>query len=277
MTRARGLGRGLDALIPLSASGEAVPELVAVDQVRPSPEQSRRRFDAEALRELADSISAHGLLQPVLVRRMSDGYELIAGERRWRAAQMAGLTRMPAIVRATSPEQDESLILGLVENIQRQDLDAIEEARGIQRLIDHLGLTHEEAAGRLGKNRVSVSHALRLLNAPPSIQASVSAGALSAGHARALVGLPDLEAQELGLRVVLERHLSVRKTEAWVKSYRAPARHRQAGAGLKQLAQELEGALGLPVGIAGSARRGRVIVRFSSPEELGRLRDKLSS
>ena len=275
MSRPRGLGRGLDALIPVSASGEAVPEMVSVDQVRPSDEQSRRRFDQEALRELAESIRAHGLLQPVLVRRLPDGYELIAGERRWRAARLAGLARIPAIVRQTSDE-DERLILGLVENLQREDLDPIEEARGIQRLIEQFGLTHEEAAARLGRGRVSVTHAMRLLTTAPAVQSGVSAGAISAGHARAIAGLPDAEAQDLALRVALEKHLSVRQMEAWVKAYQQPGRRRHSGAALKTLAREVESALGLPVSIAGSARKGRVSVRYTSAEELERIRARLS-
>lgn len=275
MTRPRGLGRGLDALIPVSASGEAVPELIPVDQVRPSADQPRRRFEPGALRELADSIRAHGLLQPVLVRRLPDGYELIAGERRWRAARQAGLARIPALVR-TLPEEEERLVLGLVENLQREDLDPVEEARGIQRLLETFALTHEQAAERLGRGRVSVTQALRLLTAAPAVQSALSAGAISAGHGRAIAGLPGPEAQELALRVALERHLSVRQMEAWVKRYRQPSPHKRRGAALTALAQELEAAVGLPVGVSGSPQRGTVSIRFASPNELERIRAKLS-
>src|SRR5229473_5660217 len=149
---ARGLGRGLEALIPMSRDGGAmVPQMVAVDQIRPSRQQVRARFDAEPLSELADSIRSHGVLQPLLVRRHVDGYELIAGERRWRAARLAGLIAIPAVVRSET-EGDEQLVLGLIENLQRADLDPIEEARGLQRLTEDFGLTHEEAAQRIGKN-----------------------------------------------------------------------------------------------------------------------------
>src|SRR5881296_3158721 len=155
--RPRGLGRGLDALIPMSREGEAlVPQMIAVDQIRPSRQQVRTRFDAEPLGELAESIRLHGVLQPLLVRRHLDGYELIAGERRWRAARMAGLTSVPAVVR-TDTGSDEQLVLGLIENLQRSDLDPIEEARGLQRLTEEFGLTHDETAQRLGKHRVSVT------------------------------------------------------------------------------------------------------------------------
>ncbi|MGH7776374.1 MAG: ParB/RepB/Spo0J family partition protein [Candidatus Dormibacterales bacterium] len=275
MTRPRGLGRGLDALIPVSASGEAVPELIPVDQVRPSADQPRRRFEPGALRELADSIRAHGLLQPVLVRRLQDGYELIAGERRWRAARQAGLARIPALVR-TLPEEEERLVLGLVENLQREDLDPVEEARGIQRLLEMFSLTHEQAAERLGRGRVSVTQALRLLTAAPAVQSALSAGAISAGHGRAIAGLPGPQAQELALRVALERRLSVRQMEAWVKRYRQPPPRKPPGEALKALAQELEAAVGLPVGVSGSPRRGTVSIRFASSEELERIRARLS-
>src|SRR5437899_11693541 len=148
--RPRGLGRGLDALIPMSAEGEAlVPQMIAVDQIKPSHQQVRSRFDAEPLGELSESIRLHGVLQPLLVRRLADGYELIAGERRWRAARLAGLETVPAVVR-TEAGNDEQLVLGLIENLHRTDLDAIEEARGLPRPIDEFGLPHEEAARRWG-------------------------------------------------------------------------------------------------------------------------------
>ena len=165
--RSRGLGRGLEALIPMSREGGAmVPQMIAVDQIRPSRQQVRARFDAEPLGELADSIRLHGVLQPLLVRRHVDGYELIAGERRWRAARLAGLTSVPAVVRSDTGN-DEQLVLGLIENLQRADLDPIEEARGLQRLTEEFGLTHEEVAQRIGKHRVSVTQSLRLLDRLP--------------------------------------------------------------------------------------------------------------
>src|SRR5438067_1002959 len=210
-------------LLPTGPGGSS-SRLIALDQIRPSPEQMRRHFPADSLRELADSIREHGILQPVLVRPLADGYELIAGERRWRAARQAGLERIPALVREAAAD-DESLLLGLVENLQREDLDPIEEARGIQRLIDQFGLTQEETATRLGRGRVSINQALVLLRACPAVASATSAGAISPGHARALIGLPTPEDQERGLRVVLARRLNVRQTENWARSYR-PAPHR---------------------------------------------------
>jgi ParB family chromosome partitioning protein len=275
--RAHGLGRGLEALIPLPSEVDgSLPEQLAIDEIRPSAKQVRQRFESEAMRELAESIRAHGVLQPILVRRMRDGYELIAGERRWRAARMAGLTRIPAIVRRDVTE-DSSLVLGLIENLQRTDLDPIEEARGLRRLIEEFGLTHEDVAERLGKNRVSVTQAMRLLQAGPALQSAVSAGSISAGHARALVGLPTPAAQEHGLRVVLGRRLSVRQTEAWVASYSQPAsKERRLPAELALLAAELEQELGLSVTVSGRVSRGRVTIRFTSRQQLERLRAKLA-
>jgi ParB family chromosome partitioning protein len=274
------MGRGLEALIPVSVSGDtedkgALPEYISVDQVRPSPDQMRRQFPEEPLRELADSIKAHGLLQPVLVTRLADGYRLIAGERRWRAARMAGVDRIPAIVRhETDPEQ--SLLLGLIENLQREDLDPIEEARGIQRLTDQFGFTHEEAAVRLGKNRVAVTQALRLLQGCPAVISATAAGAISAGHARALVGLPSVEAQELGLKVVLARHLSVRQTEGWVREFRPEAVSRKPrkpalGRGMAPVVQQLQGRFGAAVRVAGNRRKGAVTITYSSTDELDDL------
>jgi ParB family chromosome partitioning protein len=273
--RAPGLGRGLEALIPLPESRDgAVIELLSVDDIRPSSQQVRRRFEADSLRELADSIRAQGVLQPVLVKRTAQGYELIAGERRWRAARLAGLTRIPAILRREVAD-DSSLVLGLIENLQRADLDPIEEARGMQRLIEEFGLTHEEAAERLGKNRVSITQSLRLLQACPAVQSAVSSGAISAGHGRALVSLPTPAAQEHGLRVVLGRRLSVRQTEAWVGSYSEVPRRRRVSSELALLATDLEARLGLPVTVSGRLGRGRVTLHYRSREELSSLREKL--
>jgi ParB family transcriptional regulator, chromosome partitioning protein len=262
----------------MSREGEAmVPQMIAVDQIRPSHQQVRSRFDAEPLGELAESIRMHGVLSPILVRRLTDGYELIAGERRWRAARLAGLTAIPAVVRSGSAD-DEQLVLGLIENLQRTDLDPIEEARGLRRLIDEFGLTHEEIAQRLGKHRVSVTQSLRLLGGCPAVQSSVAAGVISAGHARALIALETQAAQEHGLKVVVARHLSVRQTENWVRSYRPRRRPRHdSTAELRALAADVESSLGVPVKVTGSLNRGTVELRYSSREELERVCAKLVS
>ncbi|OLC68733.1 MAG: hypothetical protein AUH69_01060 [Actinobacteria bacterium 13_1_40CM_4_65_12] len=276
--RARGLGRGLDALIPMSRDGEAmVPQMIAVDQIRPSHQQVRTRFDAEPLGELAESIRQHGVLQPLLVRRRADGYELIAGERRWRAARLAGLSAVPAVVR-TDAGNDAQLVLGLIENLQRTDLDAIEEAHALKRLTEEFGLTHDEIAQRIGKHRVSVTQSLRLLGGCAAVQSSVAAGAITAGHARALIALDSQAAQEHGLKVVIAKRLSVRQTENWVRTYRPRRLARgDAPAELRRIAAEAESRLGVPVKISGSLKRGKIELRYSSQEELERVCAKLVS
>ena len=276
--RPRGLGRGLDALIPMSAEGEAlVPQMIAVDQIKPSHQQVRSRFDAEPLGELAESIRLHGVLQPLLVRRLADGYELIAGERRWRAARLAGLRAVPANVR-TDAGNDEQLVLGLIENLQRTDLDSVEEARGLRRLIEEFGLTHEEVARRLGKHRVSVTQSLRLLAGCPAVQSAVASGVISAGHARALIALEGQTAQEHALKVVIAKHLSVRQTENWVRTYSPRRRrHTDSTAELRAVAADIESTLGLPIKLTGSLNRGRIELRYSSREELERVCAKLVS
>src|SRR5205814_7310078 len=276
--RPRGLGRGLDALIPMSSHGEAlVPQMIAVDQIRPSSQQVRSRFDAEPLGELAESIRLHGVLQPLLVRKLADGFELIAGERRWRAARLAGLYQVPAVVRSDAGD-DQQLVLGLIENLQRTDLDAIEEARGLRRLIEEFGLTHEEVAHRLGKHRVSVTQSLRLLSGCAAVQSALSPGVITAGHARPLVALESQAAQEQGLKVVVAKHLSVRRTENWVRTYRPrPRRHGNSSAELRAIAADVESSLGLPVAVTGNLNRGKIELRYSSREELERVCAKLVS
>ena len=274
--RLRGLGRGLDALIPMSGEGEAlVPQMIAVDQIRPSRQQVRSRFDAEPLGELAESIRLHGVLQPLLVRKLADGFELIAGERRWRAARLAGLDSVPAVVRSDAGS-DEQLVLGLIENLQRTDLDPIEEARGLRKLIEEFGLTHEDVAQRLGKHRVSVTQSLRLLGGCAAVQSAVASGIITAGHARALIALETQTAQEHGLKVVVAKHLSVRQTENWVRTYRPRRRRRnESAAELRAIAADVESSLGLPINISGSLNRGKITLRYSSREELERVCAKL--
>lgn len=277
-SRVRGLGRGLEALIPMSREGETlVPQMIAVDQIRPSHQQVRTRFEAEPLGELAESIRLHGVLQPLLVRRLSDGYELIAGERRWRAARLAGLSAVPAVVRSDT-NNDEQLVLGLIENLQRADLDPIEEARGLRRLTEEFALTHDEVARRIGKHRVSVTHSLRLLAACPAIQSSVAARVITVGHARALVALDGQATQEHGLKVVVARHLSVRQTENWVRTYRPRRKQRvDSNAELRAIAADVESKLGVPIKLTGTLHRGKFELKYSSREELERVCAKLLS
>jgi ParB family chromosome partitioning protein len=261
----------------MSREGEAlVPQMISVDQIKPSRQQVRTRFDAEPLGELAESIRLHGVLQPLLVRKLADGFELIAGERRWRAARLAGLSQVPAVVRDAG--NDQQLVLGLIENLQRTDLDPIEEARGLRRLIEEYGLTHEEVAQRVGKHRVSVTQSLRLLGGCAAVQSAVASGVITAGHARALVALENQAAQEHGLKVVIAKHLSVRQTENWVRTYRPRRRsHVDSSAELRAIAADVESSLGLPVSLSGSLNRGKIELRYSSREELELLCAKLVS
>src|SRR2546429_7830157 len=235
MNKRRGLGRGLEALIP---SGEYVEELsdnrarrrfalqIAIAEIKPNPEQPRRSFDPVSLQELADSVRIHGLRQPLLVREGLAGYELIAGERRVRAAEIAGLEEVPVIVHPGSGGRlEERLELALVENLQRTDLNAIEEARAIQRLLRDFGLTQEALAERIGKNRVTIAQSVRLLGLPEPAIKAIESGAITAGHGSALLGLATAAQQLDGLERVIKERWSVRQTEEWAR-----ARATEAGA-----------------------------------------------
>jgi ParB family chromosome partitioning protein len=267
-----GLGRGLDALIP-RASTEAGTSQVPIDRVRRNPHQPRVDFDEEALAELTASIAAHGVLQPIIVREVADGgYELIAGERRLRAARAAGLTEIPAVVRESS--SNELLELALVENVQRSDLNPIEEATAYRELVDRFGLSHEAVARQVGKSRVAVSNALRLLDLAPETRQAIVDGRISEGHGRALAALTIPELQRAVLQVVLERHLSVRQTEELVRRKRelGQARQRQPlSEDLADLEAQLRGILATKVGIVRTRRGGRLVIDFYSDEELDRL------
>jgi ParB family chromosome partitioning protein len=224
----KALGRGLGAL--LSAEGTATatedPNTIPIGLIDPSPLQPRGIFDEGKLDELAQSISANGVVQPLILRPKQDRFELIAGERRWRAAQRAGLTRVPAIVRNVS--DDKVLELALIENIQREDLNPIEEARAYKNLIDTVGLTQEVVAERVGRDRSYVTNFLRLLRLPEDLQELVQAGRISTGHARTLLGLPDVAAQRRLARKIIERDLSVRATEETVRQLTEPRQGRTA-------------------------------------------------
>jgi len=267
-----GLGRGLEALIPRTETEAAVVE-VPVDRIARNPHQPRARFDDEQLAELAASIVEHGVIQPVVVRTSpGGGYELIAGERRVRAARQAGLASVPAVVRDSSDEG--VLELALVENIQRADLNAIEEAAAYRELIDRFGLTHEEVAQRVGKSRVAISNALRLLDLPSETRAAIVGGAISEGHGRALAAITVPELQRAVLQVVLQRHLSVRQTEELVRRRRNLGLSRTRvplTPDLQDLEAQLRGLLATKVGIARSRRGGRLVIEFYSDEELDRI------
>lgn len=271
MAKTFGLGRGLDALIPRAATTE-IPE-IPLERIARNPHQPRNRFDEAETAELAASITLHGVLQPIVVRASADGgYELIAGERRLRAARLAGLTHIPAVIRESAA--GEQLELALVENLQRQDLNAIEEAAAYRELIDRFALSHEEVARRVGKSRVAVSNALRLLDLTVETREAIADGRITEGHGRALAALTVPELQRAALLIVVERHLSVRQTEELVRRKRDSAPSRRGspiGGDLADLEAQLRGLLATRVGIVRTRRGGRLVIDFYSDEELDRL------
>ncbi len=272
--RSYGLGRGLDALIPDTREQRGVLEL-ALDRIDRNPDQPRHSFDEGQLGELAASIAVHGVLQPVIVRALADGrWQLIAGERRLRASRMAGLETIPAVVRDEG-EGEGSLELALIENLQREDLNAVEAALAYRELIDRFGLTHEAVARQVGKSRVAVSNALRLLDLAAETQRAIVEGRISEGHGRALAAITIPELQRAVLAVVLDRGLSVRQTEELVRRKRdeAPTERqaRSIGHDLQDLEAQLRGMLATKVGITRTRRGGRLVIDFYSDEELDRL------
>jgi ParB family chromosome partitioning protein len=283
MARHKGLGRGLDALLgaaPETAEDERLAQL-PVESLRPGKYQPRTRMDEASLAELAESIRARGVIQPVVVRPVGDGrYELLAGERRWRAARMAGLERLPAVVRDVPDEA--ALGIGLIENIQREDLNPIEEASGLKRLIDEFRLTHEEAARAVGRSRAGVTNLLRLLELAPAVQAFVQDGRIDMGHARALLGVSKAKQVELAHRIA-ELGLSVREAERLVQQASASPRAATTRGVTKldpdtrRLQEELSEALGTNVEVRPRrAGRGSVVIDYASLDELegiiGRLK-----
>ncbi len=293
----RGLGRGLGALIPtasasadsgpsVAASGAGQPgdvgayfEEIPVGAITPNPRQPRQVFDEEPLEELAASIRAVGLLQPVVVRKVMPGhYELVMGERRWRACELADLPQIPAIVRETS--DDDLLRDALIENLHREQLNPLEEAAAYQQLLDDFSATHEELARKVGRSRPHISNTIRLLSLPATVQKRVAAGILSAGHARALLAVEDLQAQEhLAHRIVAEG-LSVRAVEEIValgaQAAKAPRPHEAArpkpvAPALKDLADRLSDAFDTRVKVELGQRKGKIVVEFASLDDLERI------
>ncbi|MCG3140846.1 MAG: Stage 0 sporulation protein J [Anaerolineae bacterium] len=295
-TAKHGLGRGLGALIPQrtiseneSASGV---RQIQIAQIEPNPHQPRKRFTNDALEELAASIREHGLIQPLVLREITtpygSRYQLIAGERRWRAAQRAGLHSVPAIVKGATPQQ--MLELALVENVQRADLNALEEAEAYRQLIQEFELTQEQVAQKVGKDRTTVSNALRLLKMPDALKDAVLNESISEGHARALMQIPDAAKQEKLLAHVADENLSVRQTEELVRrtlamtiSHRpktsanekreTPTRHTSPDT--HSIEEALRRALGTKVELFRSQRGGKIIIEFYSDEELETIYDKL--
>lgn len=270
MNAQRGLGRGLEALIPGEGEEQTGIQHVRWEAIRPNPHQPRSPIDEASLVELAASIREHGILQPLVVKRESDGgYTLIAGERRWRAARLAGLERVPVLIKDVAPQQ--MLELALVENIQRADLNPLEEALAYKQLIEEFGLSQGEVARRVGKSRVAITNTLRLLQAAPAVRQALMEGRISEGHARALLGCVSTAQQEQLLTLVLERDLNVRQTETLVQhAQRAPqpATPRRSAPDVRALEESFQKRLGTRVRLHAGPKGGRVVIYFYSDEEL---------
>lgn len=278
--REHGLGKGLGALIPRGTTQPAGGlREVPVNAINPNPWQPRTVFDPAELDELAQSIKEHGVLQPVLVSQQSDGsFQLITGERRWRAVQIAGLTSIPALVKEVTPQA--SLELALVENIQRRDLNPLEEAHAYRQLLDEHGLTQEALAQRIGKSRVSVTNTLRLLQLPDEVLEALAAGELSEGHARAILMASSNEARLTILQRVLDDRLSVRETEALARQINAPpaevvarADESPRDADAERLEDAFRQALGTRVRLVRGRSGGRLVIHFFSDDELQGIYD----
>ncbi len=275
--RTHGLGRGLAALIPQRSPQGTGSVEIPLDRIRANPRQPRERMDDAALATLTASISEHGVIQPVLVIETIEGYQLVAGARRVRAARAAGLERIPAVVRQLADR--EQLELALVENLQREDLNAIESARAYRQLIVEFGFSQETLAARVGRARSTVTNTLRLLDLHPSVQAAVADAFISEGHGRAIGGLPP-EMQPRVLAAIVDQDLSVRQAEELVRRLREPRGAEQAARPtadpeIERLEADLRGALGTRVRLARSRRGGRIVIDYYSDEELGRLYERL--
>jgi ParB family chromosome partitioning protein len=273
-----GLGRGLAALIPQREEQQATVEL-PIAAISHNPYQPRQSVDQAQLDDLAASIATHGVLQPVLVTHSADGYRLIAGERRLRAAQMAGLDRIPALVRPA--DESAQLAWALIENLQRSDLNALDEARAFRRLISEFGLSQEEVGQRVGRSRSTIANTLRLLELDERVQSALQQGQISEGHARALAGLEDGHQQSVALEQVVARSLSVRQTEELVRRMRTPGRQRSNGSKVpsedaERLEHGLREALATKVTLTSSRKGGKITIEYYDEDDLARLYERLT-
>jgi ParB family chromosome partitioning protein len=284
MEKRPALGKGLSALIPDAPQPRVSPVDVDIDRLSPNVFQPRGNVADARLEELARSIKSNGIIQPILVRKAGDRFEIIAGERRWRAAQMAGLLRVPIVVRDVAAGQERSVLeMALIENIQRENLNPIDEALAYRRLADEFHLTQEEIASAVGKDRASIANMLRLLKLPDEVRTDVASGALSMGHARALLGLPDEADQRRLARDVIARTLSVRETETLVRKVAESARPpagppaaRPMDVHTRAAEDRLKLALGTRVRIVRHGTRGRIEIDFASEDELIRIYEQLT-
>lgn len=298
-----GLGKGLDALFGdvevsilndenkndgYEANDKSNEETITssgisyinIDEIKPNANQPRKTFDEGKLEELASSIEAHGLIQPLVVRKSNNGYEIVAGERRWRAARKIGLREIPAIVRELNDE--ENMLLAIIENMQREDLDPIEEAEGINQMIETYGLSQEQVSKSLGKSRPYISNQLRLLKLPTYIRKLVSEGKLSSGHVRALINVPDENKQISLAKQAVEQGLSVRQIEVLAKeskdvTKKAKSKKPKKSADVKRVEEDLKNTLGTKVNLNQNGKKGKIEIEFYSKDELERLIEMLKS
>jgi len=280
MEKRPALGKGLSALIPDVPEPRTGPVELDIDLLSPNRLQPRRHMDGPQLDALASSIRANGVIQPIIVRKVDRGYQIIAGERRWRAAQQAGVRRVPVVVREVAAGDDKSLLeVALVENIQRENLNPIEEAEAYRRLSDEFQLSQEAIAAAVGKDRASVANYLRLLKLPDEVRAEVAGGRLSMGHARALLGLPDGASQRRAAREVISRTLSVRETESLVKKQASPvaaAAKPPIDVHTRAAEDRLKVALGTRVRIVRRGAAGTIEIHFQSEDELHRIYEHIT-
>jgi ParB family chromosome partitioning protein len=281
MAQRKALGRGLSALLGTPEQESEELREIDINRILPNAQQPRKNFDDDGLNELADSIRAHGVIQPIVVQPLPDSFfQIIAGERRWRASQRAGLLRMPAVIREVGTES--SLEIALIENLQREDLNPIEEAQAFEKLIVDLGLTQEEVANRVGKGRATITNTLRLLRLPPEVQAWIGENKLSTGHAKALLSLPEPGAILDAARKIIQGTLSVRQAEALVSrslkgdpKKNSAENHNVLDPNVTAAIHALELALGTKVTIQENGGKGRIELHFFSFEEMSRLYEGL--
>jgi len=289
----KGLGKGLDALfanteintkeITISNTAENVENGISyinINDIKPNEGQPRKTFDEEKIGELADSIQEHGLIQPIVLRKAAKGYEIVAGERRWRACRKAGLKEVPCIIKELTDE--ENMLIAIIENMQREDLNPIEEAEGLNQMIVTYGLTQAEVSKSVGKSRPYITNALRLLKLPEEVRELVSSGELSSGHARAIAGVSGKVAQIKIAEKIVKEGLSVRETEKLIKEADAPAkrpakRKAEKNADVKRVEEDLKAVLGTRVNLAQSGKKGKIEIEYYSREELERLIELLKT
>lgn len=289
----RGLGKGLDALFSSSEikiptepinDGDQIENngisYIDINDIKPNEKQPRKNFDEEKLEELATSIKEHGLIQPVILRRSEIGYEIVAGERRWRACRKAGIKEIPAIIKELTDEQN--MLIAIIENMQREDLNPIEEAEGLNQMIDSFGLTQEEVSKSIGKSRPYITNALRLLKLPEKIREFLSEGKLSTGHARAIAGIADSEKQVEIAEYAIEKGLSVREIEKLIKELgndkkKSAQKKKEKTPDVKRLEEDLKQIMGTKVSLNQKGKKGRIEIEYYSRDELERLIELLKS